>query len=319
MTLLEILGLAKKANASATVLRKALDDIAIEVLERHAEGLELKRREVLLEGDDAALEKIEAELASANRAVERGYAAKDRLEARLAEAEAAELSGNRQATYDEAKAAADAAARKLRTDYAKHARALAALIEDIAVADALVEQANKALPAGAERLWQVEALVRDVPLVPDEIVSEEEVELWAYEHSGDPYPEDRQHEIEASAISGYGCRPGVQMSAQFVKRLFSKQTVLPGEYAKPGPRMAQMDLPGLKAGDPPFWRGDDRMPVWRVLARAKDFEAAQKAGPAKRRPKVQYIAVERATPTEEQETEIGSRGGGGRSSVLMPS
>ena len=126
---------------TADQLRQALDQIDIEALEAAEERLEAERRLVLLVGSDKELDAIEAKIATANRDIERAYAAKVEFTKRLDEAAAAATEAELTERYSSAKAKADAAAKMLK-EYATIGRRFVDLIRAIAEADIAVDEAN---------------------------------------------------------------------------------------------------------------------------------------------------------------------------------
>jgi chromosome segregation ATPase len=110
---------------TAEQLRQTLDQIDIEGLEAAAEKLEAERRGVLLDGSDKDVEAVEAKIATANRDIERAYAAKAELTKRLDEAAAAATEAELLDRYNTAKAKADAAAKLLRKEYPELGRRFA--------------------------------------------------------------------------------------------------------------------------------------------------------------------------------------------------
>lgn len=94
MSVAEILATLKNSSATAAQLRASANaaDDAIKAGEAAVEILEAKRQELLLqEGADKAIEKLEGEIRSGNREVERLSAAKAKLVLLIADAEAREL------------------------------------------------------------------------------------------------------------------------------------------------------------------------------------------------------------------------------------
>jgi uncharacterized membrane protein YccC len=101
------------------------------------------------------------------QAAERVRFEADRLEAaceefrtRIAAKIEAEQRAAKQKTYDEAKAARDATADKIRKRYPKLAKELAALVREVAEVGDLVDRANEDLPEGVEMLDRPEGFAR---------------------------------------------------------------------------------------------------------------------------------------------------------------
>jgi chromosome segregation ATPase len=131
-----------KSMSGAAEMRDALSRIDIPALERDVDDLEAIRRRLLVEaeGDEQLLE-IEARLATANRDVERGIAAKAELERRIAEAETAEKIAEVEHRMDDERTAA----KQLLKAYVtvdKLASQLAQAIKEVDEGERRITQAN---------------------------------------------------------------------------------------------------------------------------------------------------------------------------------
>jgi hypothetical protein len=168
--------------------------------------------------------------------------ARERHEAALAaEQEAAKL-----IRYVEAKSATKAASDKLKRDYPQLAEIFADLLNQVRDASALVRAANADLPAGLSPLPEPEEF-RDRPRRPREVLSEERVLLWAYEHSGEPLNEET-----AAMVHDKGGGRGVihapegrfMRNPHYVeRRWFNRVTFRPEESRQMGPRLSNMAAP----------------------------------------------------------------------------
>lgn len=122
MSVTEILAVLKNSSATAAQLRASANaaDDAIKAGEAAVEVLEAKRQELLLEdGASEAIEKLEVEIRSGNREVERLSAAKAKLVLLIADAEARELESDLKAKgRRSAKVAKDLTEQMLRWDAA---------------------------------------------------------------------------------------------------------------------------------------------------------------------------------------------------------
>ncbi|CDX22111.1 hypothetical protein MPL3356_390151 [Mesorhizobium plurifarium] len=282
-------------------LQATLDALDIEGLEAAAENLEVERRRVLLDGTDKDLEAIEAKIASANRDIERAYAAKTELTKRLEAAKAAATESELRARYDAAKAQADAAGKMLRKEYPELAKRLVSLIRTLAEADVAVEEANRQLPADAPPLLPAEILVRRRPGTNEKIISEKEVSLWVHAGTVTPFAEDRQAEADQRekdyAANWNGLPPDgvIQVgSSRVVKRRFIRKTYVPRGNAMLHTPLASIELPGLVGGDPPFW-DQFRVSVQSprsILARLQELATLKPAPPAEAgQPVVELIPI----------------------------
>lgn len=155
MDLKAILGIVRKPTSPRSDIVSALADLNIEAAERRASGLEAKRRQILIAGDDRELAEIEDAITLANREIERTVAMREELERRLAVLDDAEEVVERQRRYDFAVASA-VQARKALGRYPDLVRQIVEGLGAIAKAELAIKAANAALPSGAESLPSVE-------------------------------------------------------------------------------------------------------------------------------------------------------------------
>ncbi|MBZ9748302.1 hypothetical protein LB516_24020 [Mesorhizobium sp. CO1-1-7] len=111
------LNLVRRQANTVGDLTAALGQIDIEGAEAAAEALEAERRRILLDGSDKQLSDVEDRIATANRDIERLFAAKDEIERRLEAAKVSASQNERLALHAAAKAQADAAAKALSKEY----------------------------------------------------------------------------------------------------------------------------------------------------------------------------------------------------------
>jgi DNA repair exonuclease SbcCD ATPase subunit len=140
------LGLLKKEEPTAAELKQAIADISVPDLEAKVNTLEARRRALLLDGSDAEVAEIEAEIEIANRNVERACAAIDELKRKLPAAEERELLGEVARRGAESRKAWERF-RQIMLETDRHAAALADLLterrtlqEQIAQNNLFVEQ-----------------------------------------------------------------------------------------------------------------------------------------------------------------------------------
>jgi uncharacterized coiled-coil protein SlyX len=258
MNVLQFVGLAKKKNASATSIRSALNEIDMEALERRVEGLEGRRADALLDDDDKAIDRLDAEIAAAQRDVERAFAAKERLEARLREAEGAEAEAARKHSYEEAQRLRKKAVEALEKRYAKAADEIVAIVKEVAAAEAAISAANRDLPQGAGKLRSAEHMVRGLPSDPQEVIDRKKLPpRWFYVSppSWGAVEDDLVDQIEVAADGKTG---RLQRSSGAVHKVVKRQEMeITTLAARPGYRpdslAAAVSLPGLKPGEPPYW------------------------------------------------------------------
>ncbi|MCW5712250.1 hypothetical protein [Shinella sp.] len=103
----------------------------------------------LLELDKAALRKLLDNATEAKIDVDQVRARIAKLERQHADALEAEAADQRQRRYDEAKAASEAAEKRLRREYPKAAMAIRDLLAEVAAASIAVQAANEDPPEGA--------------------------------------------------------------------------------------------------------------------------------------------------------------------------
>lgn len=126
--------LGRKKQTSET-LQAALAGIDIAPLSKAVNDLTAERRRLLLEADDATIEKIEQRLARAVRDRDRAVAATEELESRLAAAREAERREALQAERDRVEQQVETAASEIRKRYPAAAREIVSLIEAAIAAD----------------------------------------------------------------------------------------------------------------------------------------------------------------------------------------
>jgi hypothetical protein len=251
-----------KANTPPTAGRLAalLDDAQRELAaaERRREKIEAGRADALLAGEAERLKHRE-DLALAVADVADAEEATRILAARFAEAEASEAEAVRRQRYEAAEAQTVAAAKKLRSDYVKHARGLADLLRVVADADAAVEAANCDLPEGVDPLLATEDRVRDIPGEPRKILRDERCHRWISALTGNFI-------VDEAIVQDLGRGRGVihvpaasehhyaRPNRHEVDRVLCREVeFLPSVSRKFGPRLAELVLPGLRAGDAEIW------------------------------------------------------------------
>ncbi len=255
MGIIDTLKNALKATASGPV-EAALDKARQEETEAGAalQALVDRRSQALLAGDDA-LRRFKAEQAQAEERLERASAFVAALEAQLTDVREREAESAAAAKYRAAKKLSDAAASRLAEIYPRAARELADLVRQCAEADLAVQEANQNLPAGKGALQGPESLLRDLPPEEARVLKRRRVKRWTFESSGHLIPTEREAEIQSisgdnAVIQHGGLTPG---SSKVVRRVFEEQTVVPARRRERGPRLAELFLPALRAGEPPFW------------------------------------------------------------------
>ncbi|RUW62128.1 hypothetical protein [Mesorhizobium sp. M7A.F.Ca.US.008.03.1.1] len=259
MDLKAVLNLVRRQTNTFADLSAALAQIDIAGAEAAAEALEAERRRILLDGSDKQLAEVEDRITTANRDIERLYAAKDELERRTEQARNSEADQIKVARYQAAKAQADAAAKALTKEYPEIARKFAALIKTVAEAQTAIEQANQSLPDGVPPLLDPEFAVRGKPGEPERTLKSEEVALWCYANASgiQVLPQEKQLELDArskgsdlgTVSSGSG---GGYTSV--IRRRLVKRSYLPASQTERPDSIFTIAMPGLRVGDVPFWQ-----------------------------------------------------------------
>ena len=243
-------------------------------------------------------------LAKAREAAEDASLVLAEVERRHVAALAADEETRRRDLYDAAKLEADAAAAAIRKDYPRLARDLVAMLGLLARAQQTVAMVNAELPAGAAPLTDPEFAARGVLGLPREVVSEEEVTVWAYIDSFKPAPDEMQASIKGD-VKGWG-RHGGSHAPHFRRHRFLKRQVrieMRGE--DPRPLASLIQLPAV-LGLGFLWElaaGWASMEPSDVLARVAAIDAAAVARPVKieRTVKVEWEHIAEAEAQDVEE------------------
>ena len=258
-------------KSSSTDVASAIEKAKAEL--QAAEGAVIaadeKYQGSLLSEDAAALRRLADAKADAAITVDICAARIAKLESQHAEALEAEAADRRQVAYDQAKALADAARKKLAT-YEKAAMQIRDVLRTIAEADIAVDAANADLPDGAARIEKPEDC-RSTPNLYKKVLKEETVDLWSA-IGQQSVPVEHQHRVRVERVGkrirsrydddgfdeggyekGYYATDGGG-SIEVVKRRFIKRTFLPddtGHFA--APLSQKVELPSAIVGGPTFF------------------------------------------------------------------
>lgn len=247
-TIAKTFGPKAKAPTIDTLERLEHDAAAAVTAARSAlEVLEAGRTEAVLSGDAARAE-YRAKLAAARDDVVELEAALEAVKGRLEQARVEAEEKGRMEAYTRAKAAQQAAADAVLAKYEEAAGVLRSLAKQVAEADAAVEAANRDLPGGVERLLQEsEALVRDIPGQPREVVRTDIVELWC--GSGGAPVDDQRAVVSRDGRTGHvTIATGFGSHAVPVHRqTFEKRRVRPWTGPLYGERLRDLNLPPLRS------------------------------------------------------------------------
>lgn len=253
----------------------------------------------LLELDKAALRMLLDDKVEADIDCDQIRARLAKLERQHAEAIEAEAADQRQRRYDEAKAAAEAARKKLTTEYPRLAKDLRAILKTIAESDLLVDAANEDLPAGAERLARAEGF-RSQPNRYREERGQAVVDAWVpIGDRSSPLPDEMQRRVRPEERAR---RDGTQYGKvqtqsggwlEVERRRFTRVEFLPHEDGRYiAPLAAELNLPALHAGASPYWLAAAHAP-YHIVAELEKPLLPQPAR-AERTPEIEW----RSAPKE---------------------
>ena len=259
--------------------RQSSTDIASAITRAHAEleaaeaavaAAEKSYDEGLLTLDKVALRRLLDDKVEAGIECDQIRARLTALEREHAKALESEAADQRQRRYDEAKAASEAAEKRLRREYSKAALAIRELLAEVAAASLAVQAANEDRPEGAPPLLDPE-YGRSQHQQYREILSEDIVEMWATIDSASPIRDELQRHVRAREKGRRGMmtdrsdtaeNPLLYGSVQtehgvleVVRKRFRRTKFLPdrGGYSV-GPLACELVLPPLDAGATPFWK-----------------------------------------------------------------
>jgi chaperonin cofactor prefoldin len=183
------------ALSSADVQTRIDDERRRLLIEQNLEhDLTGQRIAPLEAGDDAALDRVEAQI---NQCRDRQFRIQERLEIlekRLTEANERAAGANLDVIADRANRARELGERLIKSEYTKHARALAAVLQKVAAVDALIQQSNLTLSAAGRHEVAASNAIRCTPSQWVEFVERKTV------HVNDPrHP---LHGLVQSSMSG---------------------------------------------------------------------------------------------------------------------
>lgn len=297
-TLRGLLGMAAREDATTDELAPTLPAAEAELAAAHqaATAAGDAYKVAMLTADDSTLRKLKEACTDAAIRIDRAEELVRVLRERLAGAQDREEEARRVEVYQAAQRQAEEARQALIEWYPSFAGGLADLLRGVAEAEIAVSQANGDLPRGAAPLQGVEHTVRDDLGSPEEILSEEEVVIWC--RPGDLRPESVGQEYVRFTGDRRGyVQPSNGPIEHLVPRTFTVTRYIPAYSADaPYALATTLNLPGLKAGDPAFFRpldprydalGPDRV----LLRLAEGQMAGPAAAPARPAEKVRYALI----------------------------
>ncbi|MCD1266850.1 hypothetical protein B5M44_21495 [Shinella sumterensis] len=182
----------------------------------------------------------------------------------------AEAADQRQRRYDEAKAASEAAEKRMRKEYPRAAMAIRELLAELAAASIAVRAANADRPEGAPALFDPEH-ARSQPVLYREELSEEILDLWTTIDGTAPIQDDLQHHVHqhqkhrrgmltdrSDSVERpltYGLVQTVHGPLEVVRKRFRRTKYMPdqGGY-RIAPLATEIVLPALDAAADPYWK-----------------------------------------------------------------
>lgn len=257
------------AGSSSADITSALEQARADLVgaETSVEMADAAYESGLLDLDKVALRTLLDARADAKIEVDRCRAVIAKLEGQLEKTSASEAEEARRVAYEQAKAASEAARKKLHRDYPKACESIRDILRALAEADIAVAAANADLPEGASRLAGPES-DRSTPAQWKNTLSEELVELWAgIGGQSTPVAEELQRSVQPDARPRRGVAHNgdeamlcgrVQVEdggvLEVVRRRFIRRRVLPDMGGYNAAALAsELKLPALHAGAEPFW------------------------------------------------------------------
>ena len=262
--------LASEESSNIPLLEEALAalpsfiDGATQVLD----ALVADREPLLLRGSDNEVEKLDAEIASARRGIDRLNVVRDKIGSLLHAAREKEASEEADRRREALVARRDELVRKYNQRYPKLAAELLGFNREFEEVDGDIDAFNRAM--GGD-LRGAESLARGFTVYPHEVVESEDLGMvWCSKQTGDPVDMTgltlvemvsekvglfQRGRVEGSAQ--LGLRPNnqgsIQLTLRHLQRVRSKrmQSVRAEKFA------SALRLPAFKAGCPDIWQGSD--------------------------------------------------------------
>lgn len=262
----------------------------------------------LTELDKPALRKLLDNATEAKIDVDQVRARIAKLERQHADAIEAEAADQRQRRYDEAKAAAEAAEKRLRREYPRAAMAIRELLAEVASASLAVQAANADRPEGAPVILGPEHS-RSQHQQYREVITEDTIELWSTIDSATPIRDELQRNVRAHEKGRrgmmrdrsesdenpllYGTAQTEHGPLEVVRKRFRRVKVLPDQSGYlTGPLACEVVLPPLDASASPYWT-----PAHNQQDAANQAAAELKPAPkrAERSPEYEYSLAPKET------------------------
>lgn len=296
-------GLGRQSSSDlAAAITKA--QVELETAKSAVVAAETAYDAALLSETPAALRKLHDGITDASIEADRATAVIAKLERQHAEALEAEAADQRQRRYDDAKAASEAAEKRLRREYPKAALQIRELLADVAAASIAVRAANEDRPEGAPALAGPEHS-RSQPNLYQEVLTEDVVDLWTTIDSTSPINSALQRNVRTrekgrrgqmrdrsesdESPMTYGVVQTEHGALEVVLKRFRRTKFLPDAGGRHiGSLASEIVLPPLDADATPYWT-----PAYDAHDAARQAVAELKPAPkrAERVPELSYDLV----------------------------
>lgn len=174
-----------------------------ETASRDRDAAEASYREQILDASPAELTKIQETKARATVDLDRAEALVAALTRRIANVRDDKERDARKAEHADAVTKCDAIRQRLPAEYRRHALALRLLLRDLAEAE-VARQRAEPLQEEFGAIPSVEDELRHLGYVPEEVVGQETVTLWAIDGRAEPLPAEKQAEVQSAGKSNRG-------------------------------------------------------------------------------------------------------------------
>lgn len=296
-------GLGRQSSGDlAVALEKAKAEL--EAAEAAVVAADEKYQGSLLSEDAAALRRLADAKTDAIITVDICRAKIAKLEKQHADALEAEAADQRQRRYDDAKAASEAAEKRLRKEYPRAAMAIRELLAEVASASLAVQAANADRPEGAPAILGPEHSRSQANLYR-EVLGEDVVDLWATIDSASPIDSTLQRNVRTHERGRrgqmrdrsdsdenpmtYGVVQSEHGTLEVVLKRFRRTKFLPDASGRHiGSLASEIVLPPLDADATPYWT-----PAYDAHDAARQATAELKPAPkrAERVPELSYDLV----------------------------
>ena len=264
----KILGKQSSSSDIAGAIEKAKTEL--EAAEAAVVAAEAEYDAGLLELDKAELRKLLEAKVESGIEIDQIRAKLTKLEREHAKALEAEAADQRQRRYDEAKAASEAAEKRLRREYPKLATGIRELLAEVAAASLAAQAANEDRPEGSPAILSPEHS-RSQHNLYQEILSEDVVEMWTEIDGARPIRDELQRQVRAHEKNRRGMMTDRSDTAEnplfygsvqtehghleVVRKRFRRTKFLPDAGGRHiGSLASEIVLPPLDADATPFWK-----------------------------------------------------------------